>query len=162
MNAAIAKQAALLASVNSQWATEPKARLGKLLAEGNAWRPEEVVLLHRRDGGQRGSHQDRPVGDRQTEGALPLARLYHRSTMGAMAVSADYRNWCAEPAVPGAVHILPPYCYRCHFGATYPSCDIQCAKHVEDVIRLEGRCPARGRGDRRADLRRRRDNRAPG
>jgi len=53
-------------------------------------------------------------------------------------VSADYRNWCAEPAVPSALHILPPYCYRCHFGATYPSCDIQCAKHVEDVIRLEG------------------------
>jgi len=65
-------------------------------------------------------------------------RSYHGSTMGAMAVSADYRNWCAEPAVPGAVHILPPYCYRCCFGATYPSCDIQCAKHVEDVIRLEG------------------------
>jgi taurine--2-oxoglutarate transaminase len=55
-----------------------------------------------------------------------------------MAVSADYRNWCAEPAVPGALHILPPYCYRCCFGATYPSCDIQCAKHVEDVIRFEG------------------------
>jgi len=65
-------------------------------------------------------------------------RSYHGSTMGAMAVSADYRNWCAEPAVPGAVHILPPYCYRCPFGATYPSCDLQCARHVEDVIRLEG------------------------
>jgi len=137
VNAAIAAQAALLPSVNSQWATEPKARLGKLLAEVT---PGDLKKSFFSTG-----------GTEAVEGAIKIARWatgkqkvlsrwrsYHGSTMGAMAVSADYRNWCAEPAVPGAVHILPPYCYRCHFGATYPSCDIQCAKHVEDVIRLEG------------------------
>jgi taurine---2-oxoglutarate transaminase len=137
VNAAIAKQAALLPSVNSQWATEPKARLGKLLAEVT---PGDLKKSFFSTG-----------GTEAVEGAIKIARWatgkqkvlsrwrsYHGSTMGAMSVSADYRNWCAEPAVPGAVHILPPYCYRCHFGGTYPSCDIQCAKHVEDVIRLEG------------------------
>ncbi len=137
VNAAIAAQAALLPSVNSQWATEPKARLGKLLAEVT---PGDLKKSFFSTG-----------GTEAVEGAIKIARWatgkqkvlsrwrsYHGSTMGAMAVSADYRNWCAEPAVPGAVHILPPYCYRCYFGATYPSCDIQCAKHVEDVIRLEG------------------------
>ena len=137
VNAAIAEQAALLPSVNSQWATEPKARFGKLLAEVT---PGDLKKSFFSTG-----------GTEAIEGAIKIARWatgkqkvlsrwrsYHGSTMGAMAVSADYRNWCAEPAVPGAVHILPPYCYRCYFGATYPSCDIQCAKHVEDVIRLEG------------------------
>ena len=137
VNAAIARQAALLPSVNSQWATEPKARLGKLLAEVT---PGDLKKSFFSTG-----------GTEAVEGAVKIARWvtgkqkvlsrwrsYHGSTMGAMSVSADYRNWPAEPAVPGAVHILPPYCYRCSFGATYPACDIQCAKHVEEVIRLEG------------------------
>lgn len=137
VSAAIAQQAALLPSVNSQWASEPKARLGKLLAEVT---PGDLKKSFFSTGGTEAN-----------EGALKIARWatgkpkvlsrwrsYHGSTMGAMAVSADYRNWCAEPSVPNAVHVLPPYCYRCPFGHTYPSCDLQCAKHVEDVVRLEG------------------------
>ncbi|RPJ10579.1 MAG: aspartate aminotransferase family protein [Deltaproteobacteria bacterium] len=137
VNAAIAKQAALLASVNSQWATEPKARLGKLLAEVT---PGDLKKSFFSTGGTEANEGAIKIARWATgkQKVLSRWRSYHGSTMGAMAVSADYRNWCAEPAVPGAVHILPPYCYRCHFGATYPSCDIQCAKHVEDVIRLEG------------------------
>jgi len=35
----------------------------------------------------------------------------------------------------GSVAFAPsPYCYRCHLGLTYPSCNLQCAKIVEDVI----------------------------
>jgi taurine--2-oxoglutarate transaminase len=33
--------------------------------------------------------------------------------------------------------LLDPYCYRCPFGASYPSCGIQCAKHVEEVFLYE-------------------------
>lgn len=137
VNTAIAKQAALLPSVNSQWATEPKARLGKLLAEVT---PGDLKKSFFSTGGTEANEGAIKIARWATgkQKVLSRWRSYHGSTMGAMAVSADYRNWCAEPAVPGAVHILPPYCYRCHFGATYPSCDIQCAKHVEDVIRLEG------------------------
>ena len=137
VNAAIAKQAALLPSVNSQWATEPKARLGKLLAEVT---PGDLKKSFFSTGGTEANEGAIKIARWATgkQKILSRWRSYHGSTMGAMAVSADYRNWCAEPAVPGAAHILPPYCYRCHFGATYPSCDIQCAKHVEDVIRLEG------------------------
>jgi taurine---2-oxoglutarate transaminase len=137
VNAAIARQAALLPSVNSQWASEPKARLGKLLAEVT---PGDLKKSFFSTGGTEANEGAIKIARWATGKQKVLARWrsYHGSTMGAMAVSADYRNWCAEPAVPGAVHILPPYCYRCPFGATYPSCDIQCAKHVEDVVRLEG------------------------
>jgi len=63
---------------------------------------------------------------------------YHGSTYGAMALSNDHRNWPCEPSIPSIIHCLGPYCYRCPFGATYPECDLQCAKHVEDVMRFEG------------------------
>ena len=158
---AIARQAALLPSVNSQWATEPKAVLGKLLAEIT---PGDLKKSFFSTGGTEANEGAIKIARWATgkQKVLSRWRSYHGSTMGAMAVSADYRNWCAEPSVPGAVHILPPYCYRCHFGGTYPSCDIQCAKHVEDVIRLEGGALVGGRADRGADLRGGRRDRAPG
>src|SRR5437867_8900962 len=36
--------------------------------------------------------------------------------------------------VPGFVHAMAPYCYRCPLKLTYPSCDVACAKDVEEVI----------------------------
>ncbi|MGE5255164.1 MAG: aspartate aminotransferase family protein [Hyphomicrobiales bacterium] len=137
VNAAIARQAGILPSVNSQWATEPKARLGKLLAEVT---PGDLKKSFFSTGGTEANEGAIKIARWATgkQKVLSRWRSYHGSTMGAMSVSADYRNWCAEPVVPGTVHILPPYCYRCPFGRAYPSCDIQCAKHVEDVIRLEG------------------------
>jgi diaminobutyrate-2-oxoglutarate transaminase len=39
------------------------------------------------------------------------------------------------PLMP-EVYIVPyAYCYRCAFGLKYPSCDLQCAKYLEHVIR---------------------------
>jgi taurine--2-oxoglutarate transaminase len=135
--AAIAKQAATLDSVNSQFATEPKARLSKLLAEIT---PGDIKQSFFSTGGTEAN-----------EGAIKLARwatkkqkiiaryrAYHGSTFGSMSLSADFRNWSSGSGIPEIVHCLPPYCYRCSFGATYPACDIQCVKHVEEVLRMEG------------------------
>jgi adenosylmethionine-8-amino-7-oxononanoate aminotransferase len=36
------------------------------------------------------------------------------------------------------VHVAPPYCYRCPFGLTYPSCELACAKNIESTIQGEG------------------------
>ena len=135
--AAIAKQAARLAVVNSQFATEPKARLGKLLADVL---PGDLTKSFFSTGGTEAN-----------EGAIKIARTvtgknkiitryrsYHGSTYGGMSLSADFRNWSYEPALPGFVHCLEPYCYRCPFGATHPACDIRCAQHVEDIVIREG------------------------
>jgi 4-aminobutyrate aminotransferase len=35
----------------------------------------------------------------------------------------------------GAVQAPGPYCYRCPYGLTYPSCDLHCAKDIEEVIK---------------------------
>lgn len=135
--AAISQQAARLPTAASPFATEPKARLAKLLAEIT---PGDIKKSYFSTSGAEAN-----------EGAIKLARMatgkqkiiaryraYHGSTMGAMALSNDYRNWACEPSIPSVIHCLDPYCYRCPFGATYPNCDLQCAKHVEDIIRFEG------------------------
>ena len=127
----------------------------------DARRPEEVVLLHRRDGGQRGGHQDRPVGDRQTEGALPLAVLPR----------VDHGGHGRVGRLPQLVRRAGGAGRRAHSAALLLPLplrgDLPVVRHpVRQACRgcnpAGGRCPARGRGDRRADLRRRRDNCAPG
>ncbi|RJQ61995.1 MAG: aminotransferase class III-fold pyridoxal phosphate-dependent enzyme [Desulfobacteraceae bacterium] len=134
---AITDQAARLPVVNSQFATEPKAKLAKLLADIT---PADVTKSFFSTGGTEAN-----------EGAIKIARVvtgkqkiitryraYHGSTYGSMSLSADFRNWNYEPAVPNIIHCLECYCYRCPFHATHPNCDIHCAQHVEDVIRREG------------------------
>jgi len=135
--AAIARQAAKLPTAASPFATEAKARLAKMLAEVTPGDIKKTFFS--------------TSGAEANEGAIKLARMatgkqkviaryrsYHGSTFGAMALSSDFRNWACEPAIPSVIHCLDPYCYRCPFGLTYPGCDLQCAKHVEELIRLEG------------------------
>jgi adenosylmethionine-8-amino-7-oxononanoate aminotransferase len=65
---------------------------------------------------------------------------YHGSTYGAMSLGtrAPTFTWeDFEPLVPGTVHVCSPYCFKCDLGLTYPSCDIQCAKMIEKVIKDE-------------------------
>lgn len=39
--------------------------------------------------------------------------------------------------VPGIKHAVAPYCYRCPFGLTYPSCEVRCAQDLDELIRTE-------------------------
>ena len=36
------------------------------------------------------------------------------------------------------MHVAPPYCYRCPFGLSYPSCGLACVKNIEATIQGEG------------------------
>jgi len=40
--------------------------------------------------------------------------------------------------MPGVVHFLDPYCYRCPFGWTRDTCHRECISHVEEIISYEG------------------------
>ena len=39
------------------------------------------------------------------------------------------------PVMPEVYSVPYAYCYRCRFGLTYPTCDLQCAKFLEHVIK---------------------------
>ena len=65
-------------------------------------------------------------------------RSYHGASAGAIALTGDPRRWPTEPGMAGVIKVLDPYCYRCPFGLEYPSCDLQCAEHVHEVMTYEG------------------------
>jgi 4-aminobutyrate aminotransferase len=45
-------------------------------------------------------------------------------------------NWrLGSPAQPGILFAHNAYCYRCPFGLTYPSCDVRCARDIDELIR---------------------------
>ncbi|MEW5725854.1 MAG: aminotransferase class III-fold pyridoxal phosphate-dependent enzyme, partial [Thermodesulfobacteriota bacterium] len=135
--AAIAAQAARLPAVNSQFATEPKARLARLLSEIT---PGDLTKAFFSTGGTEANEGAMKIARAATGKNKIIARYrsYHGSTYGSMSLSADFRNWNYEPGVPGVVHCLEPYCYRCPFRAEHPQCDLLCARHVEDVVVREG------------------------
>ena len=64
---------------------------------------------------------------------------YHGNTLGALSLTG--RISMRRPYLPLLIdfpHFPPPYCYRCPFGLTYPECGLECAKVLEQVIRMEG------------------------
>ena len=62
-------------------------------------------------------------------------RSYHGLTMGALAAAG--RPAFRTPYMPmirDAVHIPPPYCLRCSYGLTHPSCGLRCALALDETI----------------------------
>ena len=60
---------------------------------------------------------------------------YHGKTWASLAVTA--KNYAREPWQPllvGAVHVPYANCYRCPFEASYPDCDVLCARYLEYVL----------------------------
>lgn len=64
---------------------------------------------------------------------------YHGVTLGTLAASGkpSMRDLYA-PMFQDTLHIDPPYCYRCPFRATYPSCDLACARQLDMEILRQG------------------------
>ncbi len=65
---------------------------------------------------------------------------YHGATFGAMSLTGSrtpYEKYYG-PLMSGVRHVAWPNCYRCEFGLTYPSCNVQCARAVEQMIEFEG------------------------
>ncbi len=68
---------------------------------------------------------------------LALRNAYHGGLQTTMGVTAQSTWKYPLPQGFGVHHAAPGYCYRCPFGLEYPSCDMRCARDVEDKIRFE-------------------------
>jgi taurine--2-oxoglutarate transaminase len=134
---AIQHQAEQLCFAHPGMATEPRARLGEMLADIT---PGDLSKTFFCLGGAEAN-----------ENAIKLARMftgrhkiisqyisYHGATHGAIALTGDNRRWAAEPAMPGVIHALNPYCFRCPFGWTRETCHRECIRHIEELILYEG------------------------
>jgi 4-aminobutyrate aminotransferase len=46
-----------------------------------------------------------------------------------------HANWRPiPPQLPGISLMPAPYCYRCPFGLSYPSCDVRCGDDIKEVL----------------------------
>jgi 4-aminobutyrate aminotransferase/(S)-3-amino-2-methylpropionate transaminase len=98
--------------------------------------PKKTVLLN--------------TGAEAVENAIKIARYYtkrqaiicfedafHGRTYMAMAATSKTHPYKAgfEP-FPGDVYRIPyAYCFRCAYSMKYPSCDVHCARHIEDTFK---------------------------
>jgi|SRR5271165_141335 len=98
--------------------------------------PKKTVLLN--------------TGAEAVENAIKIARYYtkrqaiicfedafHGRTYMAMAATSKVHPYKAgfEP-FPSEVYRIPyAYCYRCSYSMKYPSCDVHCARHIEDAFK---------------------------
>ncbi len=134
---AIQEQAGKLTFAAPGLATEPRGLLGKKLAEIS---PGDLKKTFFTLGGAEANENAIKIARLYTGRHKILARYrsYHGATYGAIALTGDYRRLPVEPAIPGVVHILDPYCYRCPFGWTRETCHRECISHVEEIIQHEG------------------------
>lgn len=90
------------------------------------------------------------TGAEAVENAIKIARCYtkrpaiiafedafHGRTYMAMAATSKTHPYKAsfEP-FPAEVYRIPyAYCFRCSYSMTYPSCEVYCARHIEDTFK---------------------------
>jgi len=134
---AIQDQAARLCYAHPGMASEPRGILGRKIAEvapGNL--KKTFFCLGGAEANENAIKMARFYTGRHK--ILARYRSYHGATHGAIALTGDYRRLPVEPALPGVVHFLDPFCYRCPFGWTKETCHRECISHVEEVIGYEG------------------------
>ena len=104
---AIQDQAAKLAYAGPSMASEPRAKIGPLLARhtpgdlnkffftlGGAEANENAIKLVRQFTGR--------------QKIIVRYRSYHGATAGAITLTGDYRRWANEPGMPGVVRVFDP------------------------------------------------------
>ncbi|HZE25920.1 MAG TPA: 4-aminobutyrate--2-oxoglutarate transaminase [Terriglobales bacterium] len=69
-------------------------------------------------------------------GIIAFEDAFHGRTMMTLALTSKTHPYKAgfQP-FPGEVYRIPyAYCYRCSYSLKYPSCDLLCARHLEDTF----------------------------
>lgn len=130
---AIQTQAASLAYANPFMATEPRARLGKKLADIT---PGDIDSFFFTNGGAEANENAIRIARIVTgrHKLLVRYRSYHGGTAGALSMTGDPRRWYTEPGISGIVRA--PDFHR--YGRKEPEPLDVCVRELEDVIRYEG------------------------
>ncbi len=65
---------------------------------------------------------------------IALRGAYHGLTALGMTLTAHPTFRLGGTHVAGVKHAVQPNCYHCAFHLTYPSCDVACARDIEEII----------------------------
>lgn len=71
------------------------------------------------------------------QGIIAFEDAFHGRTMMGLALTSKTHPYKAGFApFPAEVYRIPyGYCYRCSYSLKYPSCDVYCARHLEDTFK---------------------------
>ena len=145
VQAAAAKQLAELPFVhNVRFTNKQQERLADRLVTHT---PEGINRVYFVQGGAEANeaalrlirkyHVDR--GEPQRDVVVTQAAAYHGSTIGTLSLSG--RKSLQHPVEPWLLpfeHIAAFECFRCPYGKQYESCDIDCARVLDDVAERVG------------------------
>jgi alanine-glyoxylate transaminase/(R)-3-amino-2-methylpropionate-pyruvate transaminase len=66
---------------------------------------------------------------------IALRHGYSGRSLLAMSLTAHSSYRVVPSQIAAVKHAHAPYCYRCPFNLKYPSCDIACAKDIDELIK---------------------------
>jgi 4-aminobutyrate aminotransferase-like enzyme len=130
---AIQKQSAKLQHISTLYPNEPHVLLAEKLAQITPGKLQKSFFTN---SGTEANETAVLLAELHTQcqDVIALRHGYSGRTHLAMSLTA-HAAWRLTPAsTPGIHHIPNAYCYRCPFGLTYPSCDLKCAKDLEEAI----------------------------
>lgn len=118
-------------------ATEPRARLGKLLSE---LAPGDINSFFFTLGGAEANENAIKAARLYTGKFKILSRYrsYHGATNATMQLTGDPRRWPSEPGMPGVIRVLDPQPYHYSFGKNDEEITAANLQYLEEVIMYEG------------------------
>ena len=135
VNGKIHEQVDKLQHVSTVFATEPQAALAKKIAEIS---PNGKLTKSFFTNSGTEANETAILTARCYTGSSEIVALrhsYHGRSSLTMTLSGQGSWRLGGITTPGIVHAVNAYCYRCPLGLTYPSCNVRCARDVEEVIK---------------------------
>lgn len=131
---AIREQAGKLQHISTLYPNEPHVRLAEKLARITPGRLQKSFFTN---SGTEANETAVLIAQLHTQCHDVIALRHSYSGRSHLAMSlTGHASWRLTPAPAAGIHHIPnAYCYRCPFGLTYPSCDLKCARDMEEAIR---------------------------
>lgn len=140
LHQAMVRQLDKLPQLACQYLHTEKVELAEKIARSAERLFGEEGRVHFNVGGAQAVEDSMKIVRQHSKKNLVFAFMggYHGRTLGASAITSSYRYRRRFGHFSDRAQFIPyPYCYRCPYGKTYPSCKMYCVKQVEKLFETE-------------------------
>jgi alanine-glyoxylate transaminase/(R)-3-amino-2-methylpropionate-pyruvate transaminase len=133
VNAAVRAQIERLGHVSTMYPTMPVADLAEKLVKLSPGKLEKVFFCA---SGTEADETAVALAQAHTgrQEIVALRHGYSGRSMLAQALTGSSKYRVLSTQAAAVKHAHAPYCYRCPFGLSYPSCELKCAQDIEELI----------------------------